>query len=228
MKNEKEFLEKVEEGAIARKDISTLYAPRLGKLNKMFQLYFGRNVFKFLNACRFFEKTDGKHEKVLRNFGEMYSFASMLGRTDHYDRFLLEKYGMVITEASPGSVIAKITEDIGFKNKKEAIKFEKLWENEFNEKTPPQFQTVLGYLMDAGQTAQSDITAACEDILEVKAAEAEEECEVTKGPFMKAVALKAKLIARGPVNAQEYFQKIHDNRDSEDAAIDPVMKEITD
>jgi hypothetical protein len=192
----------------------------------MFQLYFGRNVFKFLNSCKYFEKTDGKHEKVLRGFGEMYSYFHLLGRTDNYDRFLLEKYGMVITEASPGSVVAKITEDIGFKNKKEAIKFEKLWEDEFNEKTPPVFQTVLEYLLDAGQVAQSDITAACEDILEVKAAEAEDECEVSKGPFMKAVAIKAKLIARGPVNAKEYFQKIHDNRDSEDEAIDPVMKGV--
>jgi hypothetical protein len=221
MKNEKVFLEKVEESAVNKVRIVEEYQPEYGKLKKLFKGAFGvqGKVFKMVSDLLYYkggypkEKTEAKLKTMLDNFGNAYNFYELRGSEDIINSYLKVTYGIEIKVVK--------SSDLDRPGIKRLKKFEELWKATFNEDYKGESKKeILDKLLQSSFSLEASICQDKDQISITNAEFVEQECEVKKSHFMAAVGLKTEGIRKGDESVEEKINEIQSNQEGLNAAIE--------
>ena len=226
IKNEKVFIEAVEDSAIIKVKIDEQYKPEMSKLKKLFKMAFGVKpaVFKLINDLQFYkggypkETTEPKLQKMLDDIGNAFNFYELREKQDLINGYLRTKYGIEI-QSTTGNELARP----GIKKLK---KFEELYSATFNEPYKlTSKKDLIEKLLTAGQAIENDINFD-KDAVAIAAAEmVEAKCEVKKPNFMAAVQMKATAIKKGDDTITDKINEINAKREEFDAVCEVIAPE---
>ena len=227
MKEPDYYVEKVEDSAFIKKDITTIFQPRISTLKKMFALKFRTKggVFALINNLKFHTTPVPKYEKIFNEVGTIFTYTKLIGEEGVYNDYLKEHFGITITEVSDGEISNSIATKAVFKNEKAEKKFEDLWKDALpGKEIPNNPKSVLKILLEDGQEALRDVVDETDKIKFINANNVEEKCDVRKPLFMKAVNLRAKELTVGGVAITDLKKGFEFKREEENEAFKPIIE----
>lgn len=211
MKNENFYKKKVQEASETKYDISEQHSPVMRNISKMFKMVYGENPKKFNTVKNMLFYTGGyptpnspaKLEVLLEQFISSYIYLSILKKDGDFVRTLANNGIKISIDESllkDGSV------DLYPKQFK---KFIKMWKQVYgDDEVPKSKHELLNLLMDKALNEQRIINEMNDQIKVIDAEQVQQECEVEKPYFMKAVSLKYKTLKNKPI--EDDIKKIED------------------
>lgn len=192
IKNEKIYVQNVEEGAETRVEIDVSLRTQLKGLMKTFEAGFLEQgkILKFVNDLAYYkggyprENSPAKSDELADTFAKAVTYLRLLGDARIENR-LKEVWG--ITVNVPERVES-------FNVDKFAESYVKLVSE--SEKPPMTAKDAFADLIKRGQIIQGQICAASDSIKIERAEKVEEECDVKKSHFMRGVAIRSKAMKK--------------------------------
>lgn len=211
MKNETFYKKKVQEASETKYDISEQHSPVMRNISKMFKMVYGENPKKFNTVKNMLFYTGGyptpntpaKLDVLIEQFVATYKYLAILNKHHDIARKLLNN-GIHIEINS--NVLHDGTLNISPKQFK---KFIKSYKRVFGDVELPKTQhELLNMMIDKALNEQRIINEMNDQIKVIDAEQVQQECEVEKPYFMKAVSLKYKTLKNKPI--EDDIKKIED------------------
>lgn len=234
IRNMEMYIEELNDSASNRYQINELKGDTLKLVNRIFKLSFNKaskdlvlvkNMLYYKGGYPS-ESSPAKLAKIFEDLTKILCYFKYLNSMDIIDEYL-NIFGIKITFND--DIISNFYNDMDFpidelsKKKKEKIKnlYNSLFspDNE-NEIFSLSKRKLLNKLLDVSLEKQGIICSLSDNIRLEKAPIIEEECDIIKSSFLKAVELKAKLVKDGDIT--EDLQKLISKQDNLEAALEPL------
>ncbi len=208
MKNKELYEEKLQKSSETRWTLNEDLHPIMKKLATMFKLVFNEKpkFFKFVKDALYYkggypkEDSPARLDVFVENFAKLYLYYAKLGLTKEIDE-KLNLYGLKT------NLIEEITNEDYDVSKESFSEFSKLWYEIFNDKNipsktdiPTKSNEILKILVDEGLSLQSTICQLADTIKIDDANEVEQNCEIKRPHYVKAVNLKYKTLKNKPLD----------------------------
>lgn len=212
MKNEKVYVQKVKEGASIRTKINDEIKPFYGSLKKIFSTVFKKptNHYKTAVDLMFYkagypkEDSPSKIQKYLDSIGNVYTIFALAGKTDMFNSYLKENYGVSIDIDK--NKLTGIKEST--LTKSQLKRLNKSWNSVFTDSVTTDKEEIVKKLLETGQIYTGEIVENEDKVRVAGAEEVESKCDIPKSTFTKAVQLKYIESKKGSDEATEQINKM--------------------
>lgn len=202
IKNKEIYEDKLQKSSETRWTLNEEYHPIMKKLSTMFKLVFSEKpkIFKFVKDAIYYKggypKPDSppRLDVFVENFAKLYLYYDRLGLSNEINEKL----------RAHGINANMVSEQDNFPfdmSSDQFSEFSKLWKEVFNETAiPVESNTIFRTLIEEGVSLQSTICQLADTIKIDDANEVEENCEIKRPHYVKAVNLKYKTLKNKPLD----------------------------